>query len=733
MASPKMPRGPSRVKPREIVLDAAGNETDARLCERVTSFREALFDLSARLISVPPSQIGDEIAIGFRDAAGFWGLDSLILLDTSGYEDMRETCAFHAPGAEIVSLRDGCHEIPWVADQMDKGEAVVLSRLPQDLPETATEERQFFSRHAIDSAFFIPCAGASPPGSLVLFALSVRRVRPWPAEMIRLFGYLGKILAGALERKRVIERIDEMLRYERLLSEVSATYINLPRDEVEKVLRKDFGRLSRLLGVDRCILYRVDSNMRFTHLEKPFLWSPDEDADAIEELDRFWAKMPNLFDNLQYCFDKWYRGEHLAWTRLDDLPSEAEKMKQLYGRFGVKSGIAVPVSVAGTTIAALVVTTVRVHRVWPPDLIPRLRLFGEVFANALMRKRNEEEIQSALSEIRSLKERIEADYIYLREEINLEHDFGNIVGKSDALKQILVKAKQVAPTNATVLLLGETGTGKGLIARAIHNTSKRKDRPFMQVNCAALTPSLIESELFGHEKGAFTGAMSKRIGRFEAAHGTTLFLDEIGDLPLELQPKLLRVLQDGEFERVGGTATVKCDVRVIAATNRDLEKEVEEGRFRRDLWYRLSIFPICIPPLRERLDDIPLFLSSFVKKYGTWMGKQFDMVSSKTIRNLQNYPWPGNIRELENLVARAVITSPDGTLQIEVPAWSEPVADSEKTLQEFEREHILKALEGANWTIEGPNGVARRLGLKPSTLRSRVKKLDIHRPRRQPG
>jgi transcriptional regulator with GAF, ATPase, and Fis domain len=347
-----------------------------------------------------------------------------------------------------------------------------------------------------------------------------------------------------------------------------------------------------------------------------------------------------------------------------------------------------------------------------------------------MRKKNEEEIQHALSEIKQLKERIEADYIYLREEVDLEHDFGDIVGKSDALKHILVKVKQVAPTNAIVLLLGETGTGKGLIARAIHNASKRKDRPLMQVNCAALTPSLIESELFGHEKGAFTGAVGRRVGRFEAAHGTTLFLDEIGDLPLELQPKLLRVLQDGEFERVGGTTTLKTDVRVIAATNRDLEKEVEEGRFRRDLWYRLSIFPIAIPPLRERTEDIPLFLSWFVKKYSAKMGKQYSTVPVRGIKALQNYSWPGNIRELENLIERAVIMSPEGSLHIELPSTGEIAHVSKGTLEDFERDHILKILKETNWIIEGPHGAAVKLGLKPSTLRFRAKKLDIKRPDR---
>lgn len=693
-------------------------------------FKDTLFELSAGLISVPSNEIGNEIDKALALIAGVWDFELVLFSElTDDQGRLIPVHSYAAPGVTVPPFIDGGREIPWLMQEVRKGKAVALSRLPDDLPVDAAPDRDFCLRAGIKSSLTLSFTTDDSGRRGILSAISFNHEHQWTDDQIKTLRYAGQILINALERKKTTSRIHELLQFERLLSEVSATYINLPRDEVEKVLRRDFERLSTLLGVDRCVLYRVGKNMRFTRLEKPFFWSPDEDAEAIRELDEWSSEVPNLFDNLQYFFDKWYKGEHLEWTRLEDLPPEAERVKQLYARFGVKSGIAIPVSVNGTTIAALVVTTVRAHRTWSPDLIPRLRLFGEVFANAIMRKRNEEEIQSALSEIRSLKERIEADYIYLREEINLEHGFGNIVGKSDSLTQILVKAKQVAPTNATVLLLGETGTGKGLIARAIHNASNRKDRPFMQVNCAALTPSLIESELFGHEKGAFTGATARRIGRFEAAHGTTLFLDEIGDLPLELQPKLLRVLQDGEFERVGGTTTVKCDVRVIAATNRDLEKEVEEGRFRRDLWYRLSIFPISIPPLRERLDDIPLFLGSFVKKYGMWIGKQFKMVPLKTIKALQSYPWPGNIRELENLVERAVITSPDGNLQIEIPSRPETMTDSGKTLRDFEKDHILKVLEETNWTIEGPNGAARRLGLKPSTLRFRAKKLDIRRPR----
>ena len=322
---------------------------------------------------------------------------------------------------------------------------------------------------------------------------------------------------------------------------------------------------------------------------------------------------------------------------LEDLPPEAEKVKQLYARFGVRSGIAIPVSVGGSTDGGT-----GDHDNPRPPLVarrayPRLRLFGEVFANALMRKRNEEEIQHALSEIRQLKERIEADYIYLREEINLPNDFRDIVGKSDALRRILVKAKQVAPTNATVLLLGETGTGKGLVARAIHEASKRKDRPFMQVNCAALNPGLIESELFGHERGAFTGAAADERGGSKGPTGRPSSSTGSATCPQSCSRSSSGCSRTANSSGWVGVGTIKTDVRVIAATNRDLEREVEEGRFRRDLWYRLSIFPISIPPLRERLDDIPLFVSSFVKKYGQWMGKEFNVAPLKTVRALQEY------------------------------------------------------------------------------------------------
>jgi transcriptional regulator with GAF, ATPase, and Fis domain len=434
-----------------------------------------------------------------------------------------------------------------------------------------------------------------------------------------------------------------------------------------------------------------------------------------------------IFKDFQYSFDKWSKGEHLQATSLDDLPKEAERMKYIYRKFGVKSFVSIPISVAGTTVGALAIFMTRTPQTWSEDVISRVRLVGDIFGNALIRKKNENSLLTAFSEIKKLKEQLEAELVYLTEEIKLEHNFEEIIGNSAALKTVLYMTQQVAPTNSTVLISGETGTGKELIARAIHSASKRKDRALIKINCAALSPTLIESELFGHEKGAYTGAGDKRKGRFELADGATLFLDEIGELPLDLQPKLLRFLQEGEFERVGGNQTIKSDVRVIAATNRDLEKEIENGRFRQDLWYRLNIFPIHIPPLRKHPEDIPWLARWFIKKYSKNIGKHFDKIPQKTIAALQNHNWPGNIRELENIIERAVITSLENKFHIEIPETSKTNFVEKRTIEDIERNHIVSILNETNWKIEGKGGAAGILGLKPSTLRNRMKKLNIRR------
>jgi len=357
-------------------------------------------------------------------------------------------------------------------------------------------------------------------------------------------------------------------------------------------------------------------------------------------------------------------------------------------------------------------------------------MLGELFVNAVERSRGELALRERLDEIERLKLQLEKENIYLREEIKTVQGFEKIVGSSDTLQYVLFRVKQVAPTDATVLILGETGTGKGLVAHGIHELSARKDRPMITVNCASLPANLIESELFGREKGAFTGAHAKQVGRFEVADGGTIFLDEIGEMPLELQVKLLRVLEEGEFERLGNPKTIKVDVRVIASTNRDLEAEVKNRRFREDLFYRLNVFPVSIPPLRMRVEDIPELVSYFVDKYARKFGKKYETIPKSMMKTLQEHPWPGNVRELEHVIARAVITSPGPVLRLADPlerkhakAEEEPL----KGLEAIERDHILKVLQKTRWKIDGEGGAASILGLHPSTLRFRVKKLGIKR------
>ena len=346
------------------------------------------------------------------------------------------------------------------------------------------------------------------------------------------------------------------------------------------------------------------------------------------------------------------------------------------------------------------------------------------------RKQGELNLKAALSEIKELKEKIEVERAYLQEEIKLEYNYENIIGQSDGLNYVLYKVEQIASSDTIVLVLGETGTGKELVARAIHGLSPRKDRTLVKVNCATLPSNLIESELFGHQKGAFTGAYARQLGRFEVANGATLFLDEIGELPLELQPKLLRVIQDGEFERLGSSDTIKVDVRVIAATNRNLEEEVRKGRFREDLWYRLNIFPITVPPLRERMEDIALLVYFFGHKISKRLGKSIESIPVSVMNILQEYHWPGNIRELENVLERAVINSSGPKLHL-VDDLKKPHRDlttTQKTLEEVERDHMVRVLEQTNWKVSGKNGAAEILGLNRSTLRARIRKLGIHQP-----
>jgi formate hydrogenlyase transcriptional activator len=348
-------------------------------------------------------------------------------------------------------------------------------------------------------------------------------------------------------------------------------------------------------------------------------------------------------------------------------------------------------------------------------------------------------VENALAyrEIAELKEKLNIEKLYLEAEIRTEQNFDEIVGQSPPLTEVLKQIEIVAPTESTVLIQGETGTGKELLARAIHNLSARRASTFVKLNCAAIPTGLLESELFGHERGAFTGAIGQKIGRFELAHGGTLFLDEVGDIPLELQSKFLRVLQEQEFERLGGTRTIRVDTRLVAATNRDLAAMVAERQFRSDLYYRLNVFPIVSPPLRDRHDDVAPLVRHFTQKFARRMNKRIETISADTMDVLSLYHWPGNVRELENLIERAVILSRGSTLEVPLSELRQRTGIGAReavraptTLKDIEREHIRQALQESDWAIGGPGGAAARLGMKRTTLQSKMARLGIERPAR---
>ncbi len=424
------------------------------------------------------------------------------------------------------------------------------------------------------------------------------------------------------------------------------------------------------------------------------------------------------------AFDAMRRRQPLLWNRASAERFPSEIVRRLLAE-GLQSAVCIPLLRGDKALGTLNLASTR-EADFPPQDVELLTQIGNELAIAV-------ENALAFRQIAELKDKLADEKLYLEDEIRTEYDFEEIVGDSPSWKRVLREVETVAPTDSTVLIQGESGTGKELIARAIHNLSARRERTFVKVNCAAIPTGLIESELFGHEKGAFTGAIGQKIGRFELAGKGTMFLDEIGDIPLELQPKLLRVLQEREFERLGSTRTVKVDIRLVTATNRDLSQMIASREFREDLFYRLSVFPIVLPPLRERREDIPLLARYFTQKYARRMNRPIETIPSEAMEALINWNWPGNVRELENLIERAVILTRGAALHVplaELRGGGEaPAPAALTTLEEAEREHILRALRESKWVVGGAVGAAKRLGLKRTTLQSRMQKLGIVRAR----
>jgi formate hydrogenlyase transcriptional activator len=517
---------------------------------------------------------------------------------------------------------------------------------------------------------------------------------------------------------------DDRLAFERLLVDLLVTFGDVAPGEIVGSIERSLARLTAFLGFDRAAYaeFLPDGSIGILC------------ATAIPGLEAVpVGPFPLVLP--------WWRGELEAGRIVArsnqpfDLPPEAVAEAAYVAAVGMKAHLGIPIVVNGRTVAMVGFDAHAAGRPWPDDLVVRLTLVGEMFAQALARSRAEERLAAALVEIRGLKERLEAENAALRQAAST----GSrpvLATRSARFDEVLGEVRQVAPTSTTVLLLGETGTGKEVIASLIHGMSARAQRTLVKVNCAALPAPLVEAELFGREKGAYTGALARQMGRFEIADGSTIFLDEIGDLPLELQTKLLRVLQSGELERVGSTRTIRVDARIIAATHRDLAAAVEAGTFREDLYYRLNVFPVVLPALRERPEDIPTLAWAFVKEFTQSMGKPVEQIAPESMAAMQVHRWPGNVRELRNAIERAMILARGPVLHVPLGRTSatrppEPAAAREPavraTLRDAERAHILRALEHSGWRIRGAGGAAERLDVKPTTLEARMARLGIRR------
>ncbi len=635
-------------------------------------FETLLAEISTLFINLPVGQIDSEIEAAQRRICEFLDLDRSTLWQVLEQEPgtILLTHIYQPEGSRLPVDRMNLNEFfPFCYQKIMRGETVTISKMT-DLPVEAERDRETFSLYESKSGAYVPLSvGRGPVFGLLTFA-AIREEKEWTEEVLNGCILLAQVFANTLTRKKT-----------------------------EMALRESEARL-----------------ILTTNAAEAGLWNMELDTGAV------WVseKIRDLFN---FAPDEELNGESffnvIHPEDRERVNQELQQAIQTGENFQCEYRIVFPEGK---------IRWIAARGQHHPGLDGGAgRLLG-VSLDISTRKQMEEQLEQRLREIEALKHRLEQENIYLQQEVKLLAEHSEIIGKSAPLKNILAQAGQVAGTDSTVLVLGETGTGKELLARYIHRMSLRKDRPLVTINCASLPPSLIENELFGREKGAYTGALTKMIGRFELADGSTLFLDEIGELPLDLQSKLLRVLEDGKFERLGSTKSMHVNVRIIAATNRDIEQEVVKGKFRQDLFYRLNVFPISVPPLRERSEDIPLLAWTFVREFEKRFGTQIEKIPHKTMQTLQSYPWPGNVRELRNIIERAMILAQDKTLVVELPKNGSSESDTANSLEVIMRTEILAVLKKTNWRISGPDGAAEILRLKRSTLQSKIKKLGIKRP-----
>jgi formate hydrogenlyase transcriptional activator len=560
-------------------------------------------------------------------------------------------------------------------------------------------------------------------------AISSPNPKIWPDHIVEHIDAIGEILFNALYRRLAETEAERLRQFEQAVAITASAFIQLPPEQVDTEIEKALERTCKCVDADLCTLLQWQNSEKLTMVVS-HEWNTD-----VTSGPHFSGVI--LADDYPWLAAQLRESEPVLIENPDDFPSEADAEREICERLGIESILWAPFSDDHGLKGYIVLGTVKRKGLWLKGALPQLGLLGNILTSAIEQQHTDLRLHQAYDEIKHLKDHLESENITLREAINTSFHDNEYVGRSAAIKTVIHQVELVANTNSTVLFLGETGTGKGHITRMLHQQSSRKDRPLVTVNCATLPAELIESELFGHEKGAFTGAVSRKIGRFELADGATIFLDEIGELPLHLQAKLLRVLQDHEYERLGSSTTRTVDTRVIAATNRDLGQLIDQSKFRADLYYRLSVFPVRIPSLREHRSDIPLLVWFFIAELRGPLGKTIEIISPDSMNALTSYDWPGNIRELRNVIERAMILSPDTTLELAnaFPDYrksdraSSPTQNRQsENLEDVERTHIVKVLEECNWKIRGKGGAAECLGLKRTTLQSRMKRLGIQRP-----
>lgn len=684
-------------------------------------FERLVSNLSAQFVNIDPEFVDAQIEASLEGLVLFFQIDRCALLRVSPEKTTATvTHSWNAEGIAAAPLNINYVEyFPWHARKILANEIVSIDI--RNLPEEASQDRRSAEMMGIRSNLVLPLV-VNESVEYVLAANSVRCERVWAEGLISRIQLLGQIFTNALTRKhsdqRIAHQVDELEhrnRFEQLISNLSARFVNIEPDQVDREIENGLRQVLLFFDLDRCILFKMLPDAKGALATHVCL------AAGIPERSR----EIHYVKEFPWLSAKLMEGETVSMSS-QDISADAETDRRAVNELGVRSFLLIPLKVDGVVRRVLTASTLRSERSWSEDVIARFRLLGEIFVNAIARKRAREKLIQSYEEIKVLKSRLEAEAEYLRAEIKVAYHYDDIVGESRAIREVLSLVEQVATANSTVLLQGETGTGKELIARAIHQLSSRKNRAMVKINCGSLPPTLIESELFGREKGAYTGALTKQIGRFELADQSTLFLDEIGELSLDLQVKLLRVLQEGEFERLGSHQTIKVKVRVIAATNRNLLEAVKQGKFREDLYYRLNVFPIRVPPLRERPKDIPLLVYAFLNEFKEKIGRNIETIPKQTMHALISYHWPGNVRELRNVIEHAVIISTGNVLTVHLPEESASSVAS-RTLHDAEKTHILETLNKTDWVIKGPHGAARILGLKPSTLYNKMKRLGILR------